>query len=200
MEVDIQRVNGYDDARFSRRVLEQHGAFLAEGQPYEIEITGEQTAVIRGPEPELYPEVIELFRFFAEHICRFFHEDGRLVREYPPVELFPVKLAEIQPSQFFVDRDKVAAVRTFIGKPEDIVIPVIKGERGYISLDGHTRLALAVELGFREVRAFLSQTDDYILDFAKEAKQRGVCSPNDLTIIPHREYDVRWNQFCEDFF
>ena len=38
--MDVQRINRYDDPRFRREVLVQHGAFLAEGRPWEIQITG----------------------------------------------------------------------------------------------------------------------------------------------------------------
>ena len=34
--------------------------------------------------------------------------------EFPPVELFAVKLEDIQPSQFYVDQEKLAAVRDFV--------------------------------------------------------------------------------------
>ena len=63
MEPDIQRVNRYDDCRFSPKVLRQHGAFLVDGTPYEVEITGRDSAVVRGERPELYSEVIQSFRF-----------------------------------------------------------------------------------------------------------------------------------------
>lgn len=200
MQADIQRVNTYRDSRFSQRVLWQHGAFLADGQPYEVEITGSQTAVVRGLEPSVFPEVIELFRFFAEHICCFYDEAGRLVREYPTVKLFWVDLSEIQPSQFYVDEEKLAAVKTFVTQPEDIVVPVIRGETGYISLDGHTRLAQALELGFDKVMAFQTQAGEYIKDFVREAQNRGIFSPYELKLLSHEEYEVQWNQFCEAFF
>lgn len=42
--MDVQRINRYDDPRFRREVLVQHGAFLAEGRPWEIQITGRDSA------------------------------------------------------------------------------------------------------------------------------------------------------------
>lgn len=55
MEVDITRINSYDDDRFSATVLMQHGAFLVDGKsPYEVEIIGANEAVVRGERPELY--------------------------------------------------------------------------------------------------------------------------------------------------
>lgn len=200
MAIDIQRINRYDDPRFSPQVLWQHGAFLVDDRPYEVEIVGQETAVVRGPDSAVFPELMEHFRFFAEHIYRFIDESGRLIREYRPVALFSVKLTEIQPSQFYVDIDKIAAVKNFIGRAEDIVIPLIKTQSGYISLDGHTRLALAVEWGFNYVQGFFTQAGDYIVDFAREAQKRNVWSPFDLQAIPHEKYEVLWNQFCDEFF
>lgn len=200
MEPDIQRINGYEDNRFSQKILRQHGAFLVDGEPYEVEIIGSNSAVIRGASPQLYSSVIELFRFYAGHISQFYDAFGNLVCRFPPVELFSVKLDAIQPSQFYVDEEKLAAVRSFISSAEDIVIPVTRDGERLISQDGHTRLAVAVERKFDKVNAFIEAANDSIYGFVAEARKRGVITPYDLTIIPHEEYEVKWNQFCDDFF
>jgi len=36
--MDIRRINTYTDPRFSQKVLYQHGCFLADEEPCEIEI------------------------------------------------------------------------------------------------------------------------------------------------------------------
>lgn len=167
MEPDIQRVDCYNDPRFSRKVLCQHGAFLVDGEPYEVEILDRDSAVIRGARPELYSGVIEDFRFFAGHISRFYNSTGELIQEFEPVELFSVKLDAVQPSQFYVDEEKLAA---------------------------------AVELGIDKALAFTTSADDVLHSFAEEARNRGVFSPYDLPVIPHGEYEVKWNQFCDEFF
>lgn len=200
MGLDIQRVNTYEDSRFSEKVLRQHGAFLLGGEPYEVEITSIDSAVVRGASPKLYRDIIEYFRFFAGHISRFYNSTGELVQQFPSVELSPVKLSAIQPSQFYVDEDKLAAVQEFICSAEDIILPVTPEAGRYISQDGHTRLAAAVKLGLDKVYSFIAETNDFLYSFVEEAKRRGVFSPYDLPVIPHGEYEVKWNQFCEDFF
>lgn len=197
---EIQRVDAYCDHRFSQTVLFQHGAFLVDGEPYEVEIIGKDSAKVKGPRRELYAPLIEEFRFFAEHISRFYDQTGALIAEFPPVRLFPLKLSKIQPSQFYVDEDKLQAVRTFLFTPEDIIVPVIQLENRYVSLDGHTRLAAAVDAGYDSIYAFCSKSDDYIFSFVEEAKKRGVFSPRDLKRVSHKEYEIVWNQFCDDFF
>lgn len=200
MEPEIRRVDSYMDPRFSRKVLCQHGAFLVDGEPYEVEITGRDSATIRGARPELYSGVIEDFRFFAGHISRFYNSTGDLVQEFAPVELFSVKLDDVQPSQFYVDEEKLAAVRQFVHTEEDIIIPVTPEGGRFISQDGHTRMAAAAGLGFDRVWAFTAETNDLLYSFAEEARNRGVFSPYDLPVIPHGEYEVKWNQFCDEFF
>lgn len=63
-QLDIERINSYEDNRFSEKVLRQHGAFVVNGIFfYEVLITGENR--------KYYEAVIEYFRFFAEHITTF---------------------------------------------------------------------------------------------------------------------------------
>ena len=106
----------------------------------------------------------------------------------------------IQPSQFFVDEEKLAAVRSFIHQPEDVIIQVIPCGDRFISLDGHTRLYAAVQDGFRTVRAVLSETDDWVWPFVREAEKRKIFRPRDLILLPHDEYEIQWNQYCDSVF
>ena len=142
--MDIRRINNYTDKRFSQVVLNQHGCFLVDEDPYEIEIISDFEAVIRGKDSAAYLAVIEEFLFFTPHITVFYNEKREIVKQYKKAELLTLSLNEIQPSQFYVDKDKVEAVATFVDKGEDIIIQVSKYQDRYISLDGHTRLYYAV--------------------------------------------------------
>ncbi len=199
----IQRIDRYDDPRFRRTALLQHGGFLVGGQPWEIEITGENLAVIHGEPGKLPREALEelmnAFRFFAEHISRFTDEAGRALGEFPAPRLFPVELGAIQPSQFCVDEDKRSAVRTFIKTWRDIKIPLVRYGERFISCDGHTRLSLAAELGFSQVLGFLTEENPLVFSFAEAAAARGVTSPREMQALPHSEYEIKWNRFCDAF-
>lgn len=201
-EPDISRVNDYEDKRFSKKALQQHGAFLVNGVfPYEIIITGKKDAVITGSNREYEKAVIEYFRFFAEHITRFTDERGNVVIEYPEVELFEIPLKNIQPSQFYVDKSKKKEVSTFIHSKEDVIIPLKKQGEHFISMDGHTRMSVAADKGFDSILAFLSADDvDYLEYFVTEARKRNIFTPYDLTELEHDEYEEKWNGFCEKYF
>ena len=198
--MDIQRINTYNDNQFSKAVLLQHGCFLVDGKPYEVEIISDYEAIIRGENQAVYAAVIGEFRFYTPHITQFYDKDGKKVMEYPRLSLLTLRLEQIQPSQFYVDEDKINAISSFIHKPQDIIIQVFPDKERYISLDGHTRLYYAVMMGWTEVRAVEEASGDYIFDFVEEARRRNIRSPFDLEPLDHNTYEQKWNRFCDDFF
>lgn len=199
--MEIERINTYNDKRFSKRVLLQHGCFLVNGtDPYEVEILSEYEAAVRGKDESVYPAVIAEFRFYTPHITTFRDASGHTVLEYPRVPLLTLSLDQIQPSQFYVDLDKVAAIRTFIHKPEEIIIQVLPHEGRYIALDGHTRLYYAVQQGWTHVRAVAETSDAWVHKFVAEAQRRGIRTPGELQPVCHSEYEEKWNRFCDAFF
>ena len=196
----IQRIDTYQDSRFSETVLRQHGAYLIKDEPYEVEITSRAEAVVRGKDPDNYLALIEEFRFYAPHIVKFFDSEENIIAEYPHPETICVEMNRIQPSQFFVDEQKLDAVRTFIHRPEDIVVQVIPYDSRFISLDGHTRLYLAAQRNYPSVRAVLSETDDWVWPFVREAERREVLRPSDLMLLSHDQFEIQWNQYCDRVF
>ncbi len=200
-KVEIQRINEYGDERFDPEVLRQHGAFLVDGHPCSFRILDGHSAKVFYHDYTDMEEILETFRFYTGHINRFYRADGGLLREYEEVEVFALPIGQIQPSQFYVDQEKLQAVGSFIQGPKDIVIPVLEYEGRYVSADGHTRLYLALQRGYDHVRAFLDKdVGNYLLEFVKEAQSRGVYHVEDMEKLPHEEYEVKWNQFCDDFF
>jgi hypothetical protein len=198
--MDITRIDTYNDERFSRTVLIQHGAYLISDDPYEIEIISPTDAIVRGNDTGVYPELIEYFRFHSPQIYRFFNENGDHIASYPAPEIIDIELDNIQPSQFFIDEEKLDAIRSFINDPEDIIIQVTPWNDRFISLDGHTRLYLAVQKGFQSVKAVISETDDWVWTFVREAEKRAIIRPGDLILLSHEQYEIQWNRYCDKVF
>ena len=108
--MDIQRINTYDDKRFSHTALQQHGCFFVDGAPYEVEIISDYEAVVCGENQAVYTELINEFRFYAPHITRFYEKGGQMIKEYPRVQRLTLHLDQVQPSQFLVDADKILSL------------------------------------------------------------------------------------------
>lgn len=201
--MDIKRINNYSDTRFSKEVLIQHGAFIIDDKyPCSFKIIGENAAQAEYHDYSQITPIIEAFRFYAEHISVFYDVVGNVIARYKPVALKTVSIDSIQPSQFYADKEKVNAVKEFIEKGEDIIIPVMFDKRidRFVSLDGHTRMYYGFLRGFKEIRIFESETNDYIFSFVDEARKRGVYKVSDIEPLDHDEYEIKWNKFCDDFF
>ena len=198
--MEIKRIDTYDDARFSKSVLLQHGCFLVDEVPYEVEIISESEAVVRGVDQTVFPMVIDEFRFYTPHIVRFYDNDRNVIKVFPNIELLKIPLNQIQPSQFYVDKDKIAAISNYIHEADDIVIQVMSHQNGCISLDGHTRLYYAAMKGWEYVRAVEETSDDWVYRFVAEAQKRNIYTPKDMMLISHEEYEEKWNHFCDEIF
>ena len=202
----IERLDEYDDPRFSGPVLAQHGAFLLDGQPCAFEIVSADTARLTAPrvlEPGELKLLADAFRFYAGHISRFVAPDGRLLLTSPAPRQFEAALDALQPSQFYVSRRKLGAVQRFVSCGEDVVVPVQRGEGGRLVVqDGHTRLYAAHCLGAVRVRAFFPAEgpDEDVALFAREARRRGVESISRLRLLEHDEYVRLWHGYCQRWF
>ena len=120
--MEIERIDNYEDDRFSKTALLQHGAYLIDDEPYEIVIVSDNKAIVYGNKPEKYEALIEQFRYHAPHITNVVDEKGETITNISEVEVVDIALDLIQPSQFFVDEQKLEAVSSFINKPEDIIV------------------------------------------------------------------------------
>ena len=198
--MEIKRINTYNDSRFSTHVLMQHGCFLIDDVPYEVEIISNYEAIFKGDNRDYYLPLIEESRFYTPHITKFYDENKNIIIEYPKEKIIEIELKNIQPSQFYVDRKKLSMIQEFIHEEKDIIIQAMPYQDRYIALDGHTRLFLATLLGFHKVYACIASVDESIYDFVNEAKRRKIFSPYDLIPLSHEEYETLWNSYCDAYF
>ena len=204
--MEIERINSYTDSRFPQEVLDQHGAFLVDGQPWAFRIASDHAAVVSASaiDPSALAEAVELFRFFSGHITEFYDERGRCLLRLPPVERREIEIAALQPSQFSVDRDKCAAVSRFIRSAGDLVVPVTVLDGALCTLDGHTRLYTAWQMGIRTAMAFDSPLEPeqkaLFAGIVQEARRRGVFRVEDMALYSHEEQEEKWNGWCRDYF
>lgn len=204
--MDIERVDGYADPRFSREVLCQHGAFLVDGEPWGFRVISDRAAVIEAEHlsEEALRGAVEAFRFYAEHITEFYDKGGRCVMRLPPVERREAPIAGLQPSQFSVDREKCAAVGEFLRSPADLVIPVLELDGALVVLDGHTRLYTAWQRGIRSAMVFSSaqerEVGETIAGFVREARRRGIFRVPDMALLSPQEQEEQWHRWCDAYF
>ncbi len=199
----IERIDSYNDKRFSQKILSEHGAFIVNDNDkkllYEVEIISANEAIITGDDSKYFNKVIDLFRFYSENISTFFDRYGNVIKSFPKLQIFDINIKDIQPSQFYVDETKLNEISNFIKQEEDIIVPVVKYKNRYISLDGHTRLFYAVLHGFTRVKAYIPKVIDFdYMFFVNEARERNINNIKDMKKLSHSEFDLLWNKFCDE--
>jgi len=199
--VKIERINTYNDERFSKIALLQHGCFVVnDSETYEFEITSISSAIVRYSNSGLFLEsVAEEFRFYAGFIYKFYDDLGSLVFETKMPDLIDIEIEAIQPSQFFVSQEKLDAIKSCLRSIDDIVIPVFFNSGKLVSVDGHTRMLFAYLDGTKILKGMLVDYDAITMKFADEAIKRDIHNVRDLKILSPEKYNEEWNGFCDYF-
>ena len=117
---------------------------------------------------------------------------------------FMMKLGEIQPSQLFINSEKLSLVmKTFDVNPRSIEpIPVKKIGDQVVFVDGHTRAFASFLRGMSEVKVYWEEDEldwdayEVCVDWCKK---EGINTIADLKerVIPSKEYQVLWLDKCE---
>ena len=198
--MEIKRVTDYNNPIFSQIVLNQRGAFLIDEEPYEIEIISSDSAFVKGKNRKNFKKLIEYFRYYSPHILNFFDENDKKIISFEKKPVLTLEVDKIQPSQFYIDENKVNALENFIKNSKDIVIQVVKSDEGYICVDGHTRLFIAFLKNFKTVHAIETEFDDDTNYFVSQTKKRNIFTIKDLKLVSHSDYKNLWIDFCNSYF
>lgn len=198
--MEIKRVTDYNNPIFSQIVLNQRGAFLIDEEPYEIEIISSDSAFVKGKNRKNFKKLIEYFRYYSPHILNFFDENDKKIISFEKKPVLTLEVDKIQPSQFYIDENKVNALENFIKNSKDIVIQVVKSDEGYICVDGHTRLFIAFLKNFKTVHAIETEFDDDTNYFVSQSKKRNIFTIKDLKLVSHSDYKNLWIDFCNSYF
>ena len=51
-----------------------------------------------------------------------------------------------------------------------------------------------------EIVSLICESDDYIFTFVKEAESRNIIEPKDMVLLPHDEYLLKWDKYCDEVF
>ena len=120
-------------------------------------------------------------------------------------ETFLMKLRELQPSQLFINSEKLSEVMKAIGpsrRGDFQPIPVKKIGDGVVITDGHTRAFAAHLAALEEAPVFWDEDD---LDWeayeicVEWCRQEGVLTVADLKdrVVGPEEYEILWLKRCE---
>lgn len=118
-------------------------------------------------------------------------------------KLIWVEARKLQPSQFYINENKLALLEKVFNKDIFEPIPIKTLGQDMIMTDGHTRATYLIKKGYQYIPV-IEETD--ILDWeaytinVNDCKKRGVQSALDLLncVVPHDFFQLNWNSYCND--
>lgn len=121
------------------------------------------------------------------------------------MQVFMMKLNEIQPSQLYISSEKLSEVMKKFdpNKPEAIEpIPIKKLGNDIIFVDGHTRAFAAFLHNIIKVPVYWEDEEldwDAYAICVKWCKEEGIYTIADLKnrVIPQKDYEILWYERCE---
>jgi len=166
---------------------------------YFFEINGRE-ATLRTNTNQYIAQAIEEFLFYSGFVTIIKDKDGNILHNRTIPQPYWLEIAKIQPSQFYINQQKLNSCKKWIKSPQDIFIPIAIKDDKAISLDGHTRLKAAIDFGYTSVLVYPDDYDDTIFHFVDEAVRRKISSAYDMEVINSDEYKTKWDKFCDDLF
>jgi len=198
----IIRAGHNDTDIFSIEEL-SHGAccFFTENRAgrYFFKINGREATLFSNTN-EYVSQAIDEFLYYSGFVLTIKDANGSVLLARKQDEPYMCAIASIQPSQFFINEAKLENCKKWMRGACDVFIPIAMRDGKPISLDGHTRMKAALDLGYTSVYVYPDEHDNVIFDFADEAIKRGVRSVSDMEVISDAQYKIKWDKFCNDFF
>ena len=145
-------------------------------------------------------QVINEFLFYSGFVTSIKDKSGHILSTRELSEPYLLEITKIQPSQLYINEKKLKSCMKWIKSNKDIFIPIVIKNDTCVSLDGHTRIRAAIDLGFSSVYVYHDEYDETIFNFVDEAIKRQIHSVYDIDIISDKEYEVKWNKFCDELF
>lgn len=156
-------------------------------------------AKIKCNDTKFINDAINEFRYYNLYITTFYTENREFYKAFDPVFSFKLPINCIQPSQFFIDNDKLDIIENYMDE-DKIYLPVCILDDEYVLLDGHTRLYAMYKNYNKLVNVYIDKPFEGINDFIYIAKENNIFKISNLQVLSHEEYDKLWNGFCDEYF
>ena len=166
---------------------------------YFFEISGQEATLFSNTNQHV-SQAIDEFLFYSSFITTIKNKEGKILLTRTAPKPYLLEISKIQPSQFYINEQKLESCKKWVKCPKDILIPIVAKDDKIISLDGHTRMRAALDLGFTSIYAYPDEYDDSIFLFVDEAVKRNLYYVSDMELVSVAEYKQKWNKFCDDLF
>ncbi len=160
---------------------------------FEFDIRGYE-AYIKYDRLSLVDKVIEEFRKYFGYINIFYNEDRTYYRAFDDTFTFKLPIKIIQPSKFFINKDRLDSISKYL-EDKEVYIPVTIIDDEYVAISGHDRIYAKMLEDAKMVNVYMS---DYIPrnldDFVYMAKENNILKVSQMEILSNEEYNSYMEQ------
>lgn len=174
-------------------------------------------------ENEIFQNLIDELMYWNPYVKRiFYNEDNNMIthktliysafkksdkwilHSVNDIEIFKIDINKITPEQLTVDREKVERADSWIEKPEDIIVTCVKIDDTIVTIDGYSRLVVALNKGFDYVYAHFDPNNTslgFYKTCIKWCEEAGVYTIKDLTsrVVSPEEHQTLWCNRCQAY-
>lgn len=143
-------------------------------------------------------EVVEEFYNNNLNIYEYTTPDGSFYKSYDPVFTFKLPLSILQPTQVFLNQERLKQLKAFVDI-ENLFIPVQIIDDEYIVLGKHHLLYLAMQEEYKMVEVYIQNATNKQKELLYLAKEQNIKRMEDMHIIPQDEYELICKQLKELF-
>ena len=164
---------------------------------YEFKIINDE-AIIKYSDLKYIEDATRFFNANNKYIYKYSTLDNSFNQEFDKVFTFKLPISSIQPSEFFIDEDRLLEIEDNLDE-DRIIIPVAIINDEYVSLDGHHRLAAMQNNYHKLVSVYMDDYKPEVLDFIYIAKEQNIRSIKQMPHLSHEEYKNIWEGFLKDY-
>lgn len=153
---------------------------------YEFEINGHE-AKVKYDSILYIKDAIKEFRKYNLQVNSFYNENRSFYQGFDPVQTFKLPIDILQPSQFFLDKEKIDNIEKYL-PDEDFYVPVCIIDDEYVLLDGHSRVRYLYDNYIKMVNVYMDEPCEMTQEYIYVAKENNLFKIKQLELLPHEEY------------
>lgn len=157
---------------------------------FEFEINKNQAKIVFADKLSIINDIIDEFRKYDQYVNIFYTEDRSFYKAFDEKFTFKLPIEIIQPTKFFVNKDRLDAISKYL-EDIDVYVPVQIINDEYVLVDGHARLLAKYNEDNKMINVYMVNENkalDNLVYIAKEYNIKNVKSLNTLTEDEYNEY------------
>lgn len=163
---------------------------------FEFEVNKNQAKIIIADKMSIILDVINEFRKNDSFINIFYNEDRTFYKAFDEKFTFKLPINIIQPSKFFVNKERLNAISSYL-MDKEIYLPVTIINDEYVLVDGHARLLAKYLEDQKMINVYVVDSNLVLDNLVYIAKEHNIVNIKAVKPIGDNEYNEYINMINE---